>query len=242
MEDIIATTVARLSDQGLTKQDKKNLTTRFAFLWLERPGESKKSSKWRINLVRDTFRNVLDKSAHLFVILLLLLSPTACGQRVFIDGTIMPLLKSESYDSCSFSLGLRDKEFLVETAEDKGFLQESEFIAVMHALFPEGWSHEVEHTDVSSAGNRTITYAYSKMPRSNIPLFLHVLAEAIERSNLVAGEIQKGDDETGAATVLIPAGDVDCSCSIAVSRVVITEALGQLRFTQVYEQKWAPFN
>lgn len=80
------------------------------------------------------------------------------------------------------------------------------------------------------------------MPRSNLPLFLRVLAEAIEKSNLYLGERQRGDEETSAATVLIPAGYVDCACSITVSRPVITEALGQLRLKKVYEQGSAPFS
>lgn len=258
MEDRIATTITRLSDNGLTKNDQRTLTARFVFLWIERPGETKTSSKWRIDLVRDTFRDVLAKSAHLFFVLALLLTPTQCGQRAFINSTIEPLLRSDSYNSYRFFLGPQDKEFLVKTAKDKGFLQKSEFLAVMHALFPEGWTHEVDHTDFSRTGDRSmyivrchlrlllnestaITYAYSKMPRSNLPLLLHILAQAIERSNLVAGEMQKGDEKTGAVTVLIPAGDVDCSCSITVSRPVITEALGQFDFTQVYEKNWAPF-
>lgn len=78
------------------------------------------------------------------------------------------------------------------------------------------------------------------MPRSNISLFLRTLAEAIETSNLCLGETRRGDEATGAITVLIPAGDVDCACSIVVSRAVITEALGQLGLTKIFQQESAP--
>ena len=78
------------------------------------------------------------------------------------------------------------------------------------------------------------------MPESNIPLFLQTLAKAIETSNLCLSEKYQGNKETSAVTVLIPAGDVDCACSITVSRSVITEALGRLGLTKIYEQESAP--
>lgn len=64
----------------------------------------------------------------------------------------------------------------------------------------------------------------------------------MQKSNLNLGEEQRGDEDTSTVNVLIPAGDVDCSCSITVSRAVIMEALGQLGLTKVFEQRCAPFS
>jgi hypothetical protein len=78
------------------------------------------------------------------------------------------------------------------------------------------------------------------MPTRNIPYFLRIMADAMEKSNLYLGETQQGEDETSAINVLIPDGDADCSCSVTVSRPVIIEALGRLGFTKVYEKRWTP--
>jgi len=137
----IAETVERLRNKGLAAQDQKILPNRLARLWLERHAEKESSqSKWRNDTARQAFSDVRYKSAHLFFVLVLLVSPTQCGQRAFCDGVIRPLLDLESYDPYNFSLSPQDKRFLENAAKAKGFLEEPNFIALMQALFPEGWS------------------------------------------------------------------------------------------------------
>jgi hypothetical protein len=82
----------------------------------------------------------------------------------------------------------------------------------------------------------TYAYAYSEMPRENLPFFIQTVANAVETSTLYLNETQRGDKETEAATVLIPAGDEDCSVTIVVNRASIIGALRQCGFKKIWEK------
>ncbi|ORX92567.1 hypothetical protein BCR34DRAFT_253746 [Clohesyomyces aquaticus] len=133
----IAATVNDLRSQGLTSRHRILLTKRLKILWGESSG--KKSTRWRIKTARQAFSEVQAKSPHLFLVLVLLVTATECGQRAFCDEVITALVKLECYEPYQFSLSADDKDFLERTAKQQGFVEASTFKALMRALIPDGW-------------------------------------------------------------------------------------------------------
>jgi hypothetical protein len=81
-----------------------------------------------------------------------------------------------------------------------------------------------------------ITYAYSNMPITKIQDLLTTVEQAIQTSTLYRDEIERGDTETHAATVLIPEGDTDCSVTIRVDRGTMIRALKYLDLKVTWTQ------
>ena len=81
-----------------------------------------------------------------------------------------------------------------------------------------------------------ITYAYSNMPITKIQDLLTTVEQAIQTSTLYRDEIERGDTETHAATVLIPEGDTDCSVTIRVDRGTMIRALKHLGLKVTWTQ------
>ena len=236
----ITETVEELKRNGLTFHHQSILPQRLGTLW--RGNGVSRQTNWRRRIAVEAMSKVQKKSAHLFFVLVLLVSTTTCGQKGYVEENINPLLDKESYNDYEFSLPTKDRLFMEDIEQKHGLGEIPNFITLKQALFQNNQSMTAPrsmltiycHLCSPLTVGADIEYAYGRMLREHIPLFLQTVAPAIEMSNLCWAEEKRGDNRTDAVTLLVPEGDVDCSVVLAISRNVALKMIGTYGLTQIH--------
>ncbi|KAJ5144484.1 hypothetical protein N7526_001992 [Penicillium atrosanguineum] len=137
LDDKIVTKLAQLRTQGLTLDDQETIEERFTFLWKDFKAISNISStKSRHSRARSTYKRIQDASSHLFLAVILLVTPTNIIKSE-VQVVLNKWINLDTYDECRFQLGVAAKRFLQTTAAELGFAGETLYIAFMQSMFPE---------------------------------------------------------------------------------------------------------
>jgi hypothetical protein len=131
------TKMVRKLGKGLTADEKKILPARLKFV-MASEGNTRGISfqtQERVRIAHEFMSSVLEVSAHLFFVLVILKSSTHLGLKKS-NNELKYLLDPELHDGYKFSLGSDDKRFLDNIAQQKGFKSHPMFLTLMSALFP----------------------------------------------------------------------------------------------------------
>lgn len=129
---------AQLKSRGLTEEDQDIIKgNRLKFIWLEATGESvPDSTKWRHFRARKHYREVQNVSSHLFLAVVLTISPNVCYTSEF-KRVVSYLVGLVDYEECKFSLGFQVKELLESSAAEQGYAGSLLYLEFMRETFPE---------------------------------------------------------------------------------------------------------
>lgn len=131
--------VQRLKINGLTLVDEELLRKdRLGFVWGEPEAlGSASSTRHRVTRARRAYTVLQAADEHLFLVALLVFSPTECAKASF-EGVLESLRRLTNYEPYHMDLGSAAKSFFEFTAAEKGFSQSPGYLGFMDALFPKG--------------------------------------------------------------------------------------------------------
>ncbi|KAL5365870.1 hypothetical protein BJX96DRAFT_180225 [Aspergillus floccosus] len=223
--NIINAKVQQLRSKGLTKNDQGILKNgRLWLVWGDHE-EATKTSKisvtvWRRSRARRAYQEIQEASNHLFLAVVLSLTPTQCGKTAF-QPILGYLTGLNNYDSFKFCLNSSAKATFETAAVEQGFTGNNRYLDFMQTIFPQ---QEL----------RQIQFAYSLVKRDSIPSFLDTMLEGIYSSRLWSEEVIQGGDTSGCLTIFIPTREEeDGSCNIRVDRKVLMQAIHRFGMTKL---------
>ncbi|GJP97035.1 hypothetical protein AnigIFM60653_002359 [Aspergillus niger] len=221
--EIIRNKASSLKSHGLSIEDRKVLKEdrRLVFSWTEETSNDRETSvtKWRRTRARTAYRTIQDANEHLFLAVILSITPTQCAQKKF-DKVLEQLIRL-NYEEFYFTLDPETKSFLETIAAEQGFAGNRRYLAFMKSLFP-----RIEP--------RRIQFAYSLVRRDDIPSFLEKMMEGIVSSQEWAKEESQGGNTTGCLTIIIPTNEhEDGSCNIRVNRKLLMQTIHDFRMTSL---------
>jgi hypothetical protein len=128
----------QLKTSGMTDDDRKILDKRLSMVWGEPPKGAKKTklSIWRWNTARQTYERIQDRSAHLFLAVILAISPTDCVTTVFkkVREYLISLL---SYQYYLLEINPAEKRFFESVAAEHKFMNANRYVNFMNDMFPQ---------------------------------------------------------------------------------------------------------
>jgi hypothetical protein len=129
--------VQQLKEDGLTQGDWKILKGRLSLVWSRRNANLPLSTDWRQTCAQTRYIEVQDVNAHLFLALILTISPTECTQKKSVH-VVRSLCRLKSYEAYLVNLKPTDKALFESIATEAGFSENHRYKSFMKALFPEG--------------------------------------------------------------------------------------------------------
>ncbi|GKZ63671.1 hypothetical protein AnigIFM63604_002439, partial [Aspergillus niger] len=136
--EIIRNKASSLKSHGLSIEDRKVLKEdrRLVFSWTEETSNDRETSvtKWRRTRARTAYRTIQDANEHLFLAVILSITPTQCAQKKF-DKVLEQLIRL-NYEEFYFTLDPETKSFLETIAAEQGFAGNRRYLAFMKSLFP----------------------------------------------------------------------------------------------------------
>ena len=130
--------VGELHQDGLTYKDQQTLKNRLDFIWSdELKEEYRPTTAWRHKEARRVYREIQDADAHLFLAVVLVITPTECVKPVVKD-TLTSLTELDNYELYHFNLDLSAKRFFDSVAAEQGFTSNHRFSSFIQSLFPHG--------------------------------------------------------------------------------------------------------
>lgn len=129
----------RLLKKGdLNAEDRKVLKTgRLCFVWEESLGSCEVTvTTWRKSRARRSYREIQEVSSHLFLAVLLVITPTDCGKTSF-EPTLNYLTSLKNYENYHYDLNSAAQKFIESTAAEQGFAGNHRYLDFMQSLFPE---------------------------------------------------------------------------------------------------------
>jgi hypothetical protein len=230
----------QLQSSGLHKEDRDIIKgNRLNIVWLEHIGESVPSqTRWRQARARDNFREIREVSSHLFLAVVLTISPSVCFSSVF-RPVISYLVGLEDYEEFRFSLGLKEKELFESVAAEQGYAGSALYLRFMREIFPEE-ERRRKYTAQAIINGLTklffaeIQFAYGLVPRDDIKNFFNAIEQGTYNSIQWGQEISQGGSKTGCLTILIPTNqDQDGSCTIRVERKTLIQAIKRFKLEKL---------
>ncbi|KAF4228718.1 hypothetical protein CNMCM6805_001901 [Aspergillus fumigatiaffinis] len=213
----------RLLKKGeLNTEDRKVLKKgRLCFVWEESLGSSEVAvTTWRKSRARRSYKEIQEVSSHLFLAVLLVVTPTDCGKTSF-ESTLNYLTSLENYENYHYDLNPAAQKFFESTAAEQGFASNHHYLDFMQCLFPK-------------RERRQIQFAYSLIRRDEIQSFLETMSQGIYSSKQWTNEEIQGGSTSGCVTIFIPTSeDEDGSCNIRVNRTLLMQAIHKFKMTKL---------
>jgi len=133
--------VRQLKRDGITRGDQEILKNRrLSFTWGELNEDSNiqttSVTTWRQSRARRAYTAVQDASDHLFLAVVLVISPTECAKTSFED-ILNYLIGLETYEPYHLDLSSAAKRFFESTAAEQGFSSNHRYLSFMQSLFPQ---------------------------------------------------------------------------------------------------------
>jgi hypothetical protein len=133
----------QLKSSGMTDDDRKILDKRLSMVWGEPPSGAKtKLSIWRWNRARQTYERIQDRSAYLFLAVILAISPTDCVTTVF-KRVWEYLISLPSYRYYLLEINPAEKRFFESVAAEHGFMNANRYVNFMNDMFPQSKSNNL---------------------------------------------------------------------------------------------------
>jgi hypothetical protein len=135
----ISRKTGQLKSTGITSDDHENLKDRLKFVWDESPNDREATSvtKWRKAKARKAYADIQDASNHLFLAVLLAISPTECAKPSF-KRVRDSLVALRSYADYQLDIDPAEKHFFDSTAAEQGFSSNDRYLSFINSLFPTG--------------------------------------------------------------------------------------------------------
>lgn len=210
--------VGELQQAGLTHKDQQTLNNRLNFIWSDGLKECRPTTAWRHKEARRIYREIQDADAHLFLAVVLVITPTECV-KPFVKDTLTSLTELDDYELYHFNLDLSAKRFFDSVAAEQGFTSNHRFSSFIQSLFPRALEP------------RHIQYAYSLVRSEDLPSFLETMLRGVYASKQHKDDMDHGS-KTSAAMIFVPTQeDQDGSCTLRVERNVLLEAIHTYRLT-----------
>jgi hypothetical protein len=129
--------IALLKSQGLSLEDQKIITNgRLSFIWGQPREElNTTTTDWRHSRARRAYLKIQEFSNHLFLVAVLVFTPTRCSQKSF-DEVVNHLIRLD-INSCVFDLDPITKTFFESTAAEQGLAGDKRYLDFMKSLFPQ---------------------------------------------------------------------------------------------------------
>jgi len=129
----------QLKSSGLTLDDRENLKERLRFTWTEAPDDNLATAvtAWRKTTARKAYRAIQDASDHLFLAVILAITPTECSKPSFKKVKEL-LLSLKSYEVYQTNMDFEEKHHFESTAAEQGFINNRRYLDFMNAIFPQG--------------------------------------------------------------------------------------------------------
>jgi len=131
--------VKELNTNGVTRGDQEILNHRLNFNWTNEKPDGKKGSAtlWRNTRARHAYTEIQDANNHLFLAVILVISPTECSKTSF-DNILNHLTSLENYEPYRLNLSPTAKRYIESTAAEQGFASSRRYLSFLQALFPPG--------------------------------------------------------------------------------------------------------
>ena len=127
----------QLKTTGLKLRDQESLRKhRLNLIWGESGGQDEPATAWRKGRARRAYNEIQDLDAHLFLAVVLAITPTECARTSF-DNVLEHLLRLENYKSYRLNLNPASKKVFESTAAEQGFAGSRRYLNFMQALFPQ---------------------------------------------------------------------------------------------------------
>jgi hypothetical protein len=141
--DKINDKVMLLKTSGLITGDRDVLKNRrLRFVWEEsNENDTRPVTPWRHSRARSAYRRIQDVSNHLFLAVVLAITPTECGKTSF-DEVLEYLGGLKDYKPYHFNLNSPAKIFFKEIAAEQEFAGKHRYVNFMQSLFPEELSRK----------------------------------------------------------------------------------------------------
>lgn len=154
----ITQTASRLNTTGITPDDREILKERLRFAWSEDSSTKGATAvtTWRKKTARKSYTDIQDASNHLFLVVILAITPTECSKPVF-KKVKETLLSLKSYEIYRMKLDFPEKHFFESTAAEQKFISNHRYLDFMNCLFPQGWYntfHNGNRTDMQTEDRR----------------------------------------------------------------------------------------
>jgi hypothetical protein len=128
---------SQLKKDGMTLDDRKNLKERLAFTWRDAPdNKAKDVTAWRKKTARQAYADIQDASNHLFLIVILTITPTECSKPGFKE-VKQSLLSLKSYEDYRVNMDFEEKHFFESIAAERSFISNYRYLNFMTTLFPQ---------------------------------------------------------------------------------------------------------
>lgn len=129
----------QLKSSRMTLDDRENLKERFRFTWTEAPDDAIATAvtAWRKTTACKAYQDIQDASDHLFLAVILAITPTKCSKPVF-KKVKESFLSLKSYKIYQINLDFKEKHRFESTAVEQGFINNRRYLSFMNALFPQG--------------------------------------------------------------------------------------------------------
>jgi len=137
----------QLKTIGLTKNDHKILEKRLNFVWGElketdpHASDPDKLKAWRHTRAREIYTNIQDANDHMFLALILVISPSESVKTSF-QNVVNYLVHPSNNKPYQLNLSSADKMFFESTSVKQDFTGSRHFLRFIEAVFPQGlFSH-----------------------------------------------------------------------------------------------------
>ena len=145
---------------GMTRGDRALLShDRLNFIWGEHAtSKGASTTTWRKDRARRIYTEVQNANDHLFLSVILSITPTECAQGSF-DDVVESLVRLENYEPYHLSLNPRTKTFFESVAAEQGFSRSRGYLSFMQTLFLQSLCAESSTHNVTLTLNRRRTQA-----------------------------------------------------------------------------------
>lgn len=128
----------KLIATGLTQSNWKTLKNRLGIVWSEENlTQLKKANVWRKAHARHRYRLIQEANAHLFLVVVLAISPTECTEKSSKE-IVERLCCLDDYEKYRFHLEPTDEALFESVAEELGVSESKAYKNFMQVMFPPG--------------------------------------------------------------------------------------------------------
>ena len=125
----------QLQIEGVTTHDEEIIESgRLKFVW-DDPVQFSAITTWRHRRARSAYTKVQNANAHLFLAMVLAVTPTDCAKTRF-EGVLDHILRWNDIKACHFRLSVEARKLFESVAAQQGYSGSCGYLSFMKGLFP----------------------------------------------------------------------------------------------------------